>query len=392
MRTKRRIRVWALASTLLALFILVALTAAAGAQQPTLTEEDQVPGPVVTIVAPVVADSLLHQWYPDRNYGQAWAIPFRTNDVGAAMFKFDLSAIQPIGRVRVEKATLMVYVGSRSNDSGLLASAHRIKRPWSEPEVTWLNADATQPWERPGCNGPTDRDPISSDETLVLFSVDKGWVAVDVTGIVQSWFDGAPDHGIVLKGKTGNHVAYDLASRDQPNPLLDPYLEIGYEELPTPTPTLTPTATPTPLPEMLLAKTGPSGPVQVGRDLIINYEIQLTNSAQQVVTGVVVTDVLPLGTEFLACSSGCTFDSPDPDLRFAVWEIDEMGALEQMTVTLDLRLPAWVQEQGNIVNLVRGTCNECQTVHEAYWEIPVLVPTPTATPRLQQQYLPLLLK
>ena len=106
----------------------------------------------------------------------------------------------------------------------------------------------------------------------------------------------------------------------------------------------------------------------------------------------IVTDVLPLGTEFLACSAGCTFDSPDPDLRFAVWEIGLMGAQEQMTLTLDLRLPAWVQEEGNIVNLVRGTCAECPTVPEAYWEIPVLVPTPTATPRLLQLFLPLVIR
>ena len=374
MRVHGKIGILGLTAIALGAMVLLIAVGGVGAEEPTaedLRPEDFV-FQKVTIATAV--DTTIHSWYPTVNYSNDWTLHLRSLDASAAMLKVDLSSVPPTEDMVVAQASLKVYVQSRTNNLPMSARACAVKRPWVAAQATWVSADASTEWELPGCNGSADRETDCGD--AVEFSEIGRWVAIDVTDIVRSWLQGnLPNNGLVLKSLPGGSVDYVLAGSSYWKASLRPQLEILFTELPGP--------------PLRIRKTGPAGPLWVGEYDTIVYDIKVGNPGSSDVNGVVVTDVLPLGTEFLSCTGGGAFDN---DANLVTWQIGTLGAGVTETVNLSLSFPVWVKEDGTIVNLVLASFPESDGVAEAHWEIPVLVPTPGPTPTRSNLYLVLLLK
>ncbi|MBC7078299.1 MAG: DNRLRE domain-containing protein, partial [Synergistales bacterium] len=297
----------------------------------------------------------------------------------AVLYKFDISSLLARTNVVVGKANLHVYVQSRVNRNSLDVSAFGIKRPWSASTVNWNFADTGSPWQSSGCNGPDDRTQQGSPVTK--FDVEGQWESIDVTSLVSNWQTGdLPNEGIILKGVSSTTAGYTLISQDHSSISLHPYLEVVLAALPTGTPTSSPTPTSTPLPAVLVQKVGPPGPLYVEGFEVVSYTITLTNNGVFDLTNIVVTDTLPLGTEFIDASDDGVFEGDEAESGAVIWQIPSLSIRESRTLSLRLGIPTWVKRRGNVVNLVRTNCLECMTVQEDYWEIFVNVPTPTYTP------------
>ena len=329
--------------------------------------------PFQTVRLPAVSDSTLDSFYTSRNFGSTSMLRLGAGDVTAPLLKFDVSAIADRGGVAVSRATLNVYMLAQSGGGAVLVSACALKRPWAEEEATWLRANEAELWEVPGAAGTLDRGQ-DCPPPVRLSSVGR-WLALDVTEPVFAWLNGtAPNNGLILETRSGATVEFRLPSREYADSSLRPILEIVFAPLPTPTPTATP------LPAVGIAKTGPRGPLQVGSYYTITYDIVVNNPGFDPLSGVVVTDILPLGTEFLTASEGGVYDGENPDQQFVSWRVGSLTSGQVVTLNLELGLPTWVKNDGTIVNMARTVCDECSQVSEAYWEVPVVVPSATVEP------------
>jgi hypothetical protein len=149
---------------------------AASAPQPALAED-------------TFADSAA----PAARHGSA---PFlRINASSTAYVRFDVSALPAGGTVAA--ATLSVRVG-RLGAPGTLR-IHAAGGPWTEDALT----HAQQP--------TASAEPVAALEVSdsTAFTED---LKVDVTGAVQAWLSGAPNHGFALVGAGGLDV--DLLSKE----------------------------------------------------------------------------------------------------------------------------------------------------------------------------------
>ena len=92
----------------------------------------------------------------------------------------------------IDSATFSVYNGfNRGADT---ISVHRITDPWTEMGVTWNSFG--------NAYDPTIIDSIVTPASGI------GWLAFDVTGLVQDWVDGAvPNYGVILDPRGVVHGA-----------------------------------------------------------------------------------------------------------------------------------------------------------------------------------------
>lgn len=324
---------------------------------------------------PVSADTVIDSWNQDRNYSTNWTLRMRANDVSSAMYQVDLSSLELPSNTVVGKAVLRLYVHSRTNPIPMAVSAFAITRPWAAEHVTWRMADPTTSWQRAGCNGEEDRELTGGAPTII--EGEGRWVEIDVTTIVSRWHDGRlPNLGLILKSSKGGASAYTFVSTEHSTSQWHPHLEVSLTTLPEPTPTATP------LPAVLVNKVGPEGPLWVTRYEVVSYTITVQNNGVAPLTGVILTDTLPLGTEFIEASDGGVYDGEMQHSGAVVWSLGALDILESQSVSLKLGIPTWVQEKGNVVNMARANCTECAHANEGYWEIFVSVPTntPTLTP------------
>jgi uncharacterized repeat protein (TIGR01451 family) len=184
------------------------------------------------------------------------------------------------------------------------------------------------------------------------------------------------NNGLIIKANDGAAVNYQFASKDNDQAALRPMLRIVYTELPDGQPTIAPpTVTPTPMPAVNVDKTGPLGPLQLDGYNILQYTIVVRNPGPLDVTNVVVTDVIPLGTEVISATHGGAYI---PVESLVVWNLGAMEAGQAVSLGVNLGVPAWVKKDGNVVNLARAYCTECTQVSQDFWEVPVFMgPTPT---------------
>jgi uncharacterized repeat protein (TIGR01451 family) len=341
----------------------------------------------VTVALPPVADTSINEWFPTRNEAGGM-LYVRSQDIAATLMRFDLDEIPAPPNVAIAEATLRLYPLSASNATPLTVAACAISRTWTVSETTWLMADATTPWAAPGANAAEDRSLTCTD--VITLTEAEEWVELDLTPLVRTWLQN-PDanEGVILKSQSGGLVQYMFPSSEYIKEDLRPRLRVVYALVPTPEPTATPTVTPTPVPQVHVNKVGPQGPLQIGTYEVIRYNIVVENRGMSAVSGVVLTDVLPLGIEFISASGGGVVSGDaDDETRVVTWAIGALASGGTRNVTLDLGLPTWVKEKGTIVNLARANCSECMVVNEDYWEISVGVPTPTVTPRVWRMHLP----
>lgn len=320
------------------------------------------------------ADTYIHSWFPGTNYGTAWTLTLRSGDVAAPMFQFDLSGLPASPRLAIAEAKLQVFVTARTNASDISTIVYPLLRPWSGAQVTWANAQAGEPWAKPGANGPADRGEGVSPKTLSGAGM---WVSYDVTTIVRGWaLGGLENNGLMIKANDGAAVNYQFASMENDQATLRPMLRIVYTELPDVQPTIVPpTATPTPVPAVSVDKTGPLGPLQLDGYNTLEYTIVVRNSGAADVTNVVVTDVIPLGTELISATHSGAYV---PVESLVVWNLGTLEAGQDVSLGVTLGVPAWVKQDGNVVNLARAYCTECTQLSQDFWEVPVYMgPTPT---------------
>jgi uncharacterized repeat protein (TIGR01451 family) len=368
----------ALVAVLLGVLVIVGAVLGSGsvAAQREVRDSGPVAYPWYDVVnVPVSADTVIDSWNLDRNYSTNWGLRMRANDVSSAMYQFDLSTLDVQPNVVVGKAMLRLYILSRTNPIPMEVRAFAITRPWAVEHATWRMADLNTSWQRSGCNGENDRELTGTAPTVV--EGEGRWVEIDVTTIVSRWQDGRlPNLGLILKSGKGGSAEYTFVSKEHSSPQWHPHLQVSLTTLAEPTPTATP------LPAVLVNKVGPAGPLWVTQHEVVSYTITAQNNGTAPLTGVILTDTLPLGTEFIEASDGGVYDGDMHYSGAVVWSLGDLDILESRTVSLKLGIPRWVQERGNVVNIVRTNCTECAHVQEGYWEIFVNVPTstPSVTP------------
>jgi len=115
--------------------------------------------------------------------------------------------------VTVNSATLMLYLelaGGAGNEYevGICANS------WDEMTITWNNA------------------PSALDAHTEYYPSAVGWLAIDVTGNVQSWLDGSnPNNGFILFDLAGTTEYITPYSSDFTDPDLHPQLILDYNPL-----------------------------------------------------------------------------------------------------------------------------------------------------------------
>ncbi len=219
-------------------------------------------------------DTTIDFYAPAANFDGLQALsvrPYRPDQGKSALVRFDVSAIPPSATVLT--ATLSLRATDRTNANSLYVSAHRLLRPWSVTETTWISATASVPWEEDGAVGSADRMLVAED-SLPVEALDT-WYTFTVRSLVQTWVSQPGlNNGVLLLGASGGAVEYKLAASEHANPDYRPRLIVTYSRLPqplTPTPsvtqtpvsTLTPTATATPTPASTPTPTATPSATQV---------------------------------------------------------------------------------------------------------------------------------
>lgn len=323
---------------------------------------------------PVSADTTLHAWYPDANSAASATLGLRSQDAAAPLVKVDLSTLDEPSQMAVASAKLHLYVQSSSNTQPLSVVAYAVHRPWVASEATWRRAAAATLWGLGGCNATPD-DRAAEGSPAAEITAGAQWLTLDVTQQVSDWLAGTlPNQGLLLKASARGSVAGTLFSSEHASVAYRPYLEIQYLRVIPVDPT--PTVTPTPYePRLALHKVGPTGPLAPDEQTL-TYSITVSNVGTAPATGIVLTDVLPLGTIYAASSAGGVYDQ---EAHTITWQVIDLPMGESLTIEVDLGLAKWVRELGNIINVVRASCSGCPGVAEAYWKTIVVAPTPTPT-------------
>ena len=190
-------------------------------------------------------DTYIERWNPDVNYGADMALSLR-RDVRKTLLRFDTQLIPY--HATVWHAELRLWVINRSNSEPIQISAFPLRRGWEEMEATWRTARRGEPWSEPGAEGVEDRIPHAVTQQTV--EIGGGWIALDLTPLVQQWVrDPQSNQGVLLEVTGGGPGYYNIFSSNAPTLDLRPQLVITYAADPgeraTPTSTPSPTASPT---------------------------------------------------------------------------------------------------------------------------------------------------
>ena len=113
---------------------------------------------------------------------------------------FDVRDMPP--DATVSNATLSLWKVSTPSQS-VVVQAHRITRPWTEGTGTgsctgdgsWEQTEGGQRW---GASGG-DVDPAVAASVTVAPRTDGTFDQFNLTGLVQSWANGTPNHGVMLR-------------------------------------------------------------------------------------------------------------------------------------------------------------------------------------------------
>jgi len=139
-----------------------------------------------------------------------------TGDAGIvrSLIQFDLASVPaPL----VKSATLHVsesgYCGYK-DAAPPTVRAFRVTEPWSEGTVTWDTA-------------PAYAEGYGS-VTINYADLVWDWYSLDVTGLVNLWLQGTPNHGLALRGYEGTDSNAIVTLFDQTGTGYGPYLVVEY--------------------------------------------------------------------------------------------------------------------------------------------------------------------
>ena len=186
-----------------------------------------------SLTLPVIADTWVYAFQPERNYGsgggwrditdptQAKTEPkmflgFAGADIEMVLLKFDLGALEK--EPPVSSARVLVYNDYAGSDAPITVAAHQITSDWEENKVTFRN----RPKIGPALSTTKLQGHISEGQA-------GKWYSWDVTAAVKAWQKGEPNYGIMLVPQGESGVDFDLVAREnEAKSQFAPKLEIEY--------------------------------------------------------------------------------------------------------------------------------------------------------------------
>jgi hypothetical protein len=178
----------------------------------------QLPGGLVTFIreqlGKPIADAYIRSDTPTVNYGSATTLYVGTQFVtmtARSLYRFDLSSI-PAGATIVNASfQSFATVFSPPPTTTMDIELKRIDTAWSEGTVNWLT-----PLSYTGANN------------VIGVGMAPAYYSWDVTSLVQTWVDGAVNHGLALVSKNEPWLVYrGFNSKESGGP--PPRLLISYQ-------------------------------------------------------------------------------------------------------------------------------------------------------------------
>lgn len=181
---------------------------------PTFTPTPTPTATAVTVVLTAVADTYVYSSSPATNYGAAAVLYVGSQSAsvtGRALFRFNLAGI-PAGAT-VQDARFQVYlVQSSASPPVLDVELKRSDAAWQEMTVTWSN----QP-------------PYTAANNVLGVGLAAAYYEWNVTSLVQTWVNGAANHGLALVSKNESTIGWrGFASRESSAPPNPPRLVVIY--------------------------------------------------------------------------------------------------------------------------------------------------------------------
>lgn len=198
-----------------------------------------------------VSDATINRWQPNTTLGNNFTLNLSWRDDmndpaedQRALMRFWLDGVP--APATVLQAELFLFIPPAANSRPVQLNAWRMLRHWSEQQATWLRANNNTLWALPGADG-IDLDRLGQPDATTIFEQPEGWVALDVTTLLQHQ-QAHPDENfgflLTIGGLNQRAAYYEALSSDYPDPSLRPLLRVRYVVDPT-LPTLTPTPAPT---------------------------------------------------------------------------------------------------------------------------------------------------
>ena len=199
-------------------------------------------------------DATINRWQPNTRLGNSSTLNLswrdNMNDPAEdqrALMRFWLSGVP--AEATVQQAELFLFIPPAPNSRPVQLNAWRLLRHWSEQQATWLNANDNTRWALPGADS-IGQDRLGQPDATTVFEQPEGWVALDVTTLLQHQHS-RPDENfgflLTIGGLNQRSAYYEALSADHPDLSLRPLLRVRYvvdPALPTLTPTPVPTYTP----------------------------------------------------------------------------------------------------------------------------------------------------
>lgn len=141
------------------------------------------------------------------------------------LIRWDLSRIPPGSRPVSAQLTFTVTATETRQKYGIYA----LRRPWTETEASWNQAAAGRPWQIPGAQGESDRDPTR----LGTFTTPgKGSFVMPLNAgglkVLRSWIDDpSSNHGFLI-GDPQLDDGTGVASREHPTAAWRPKLTLQF--------------------------------------------------------------------------------------------------------------------------------------------------------------------
>ncbi|MGF1527559.1 MAG: PKD domain-containing protein, partial [Candidatus Competibacterales bacterium] len=140
----------------------------------------------------------------NENYGAdptlTERVPLRTPLIRFALFDDEGGPLSRGVDPEAITATLSLY---KAGNYDYEYALHRLRRPFEELEVTWLEARLSDPWSEAGAKSITG-DYVPEADATGSVGFNPQWLTLDVTASVQAWLAGDPNYGWRLQGVRGN--------------------------------------------------------------------------------------------------------------------------------------------------------------------------------------------
>lgn len=156
------------------------------------------------------SDTFIDAWSQQTNAGDWARLVLRNGEVRHILMRFDISRLP--SDANLTRAYLGLWVVARSSPDPITLEVYMLRRPWSEGQATWIEANMGTLWAAPGANGtPDDRE--ATLLTLAEINAVNAWAVLDLTSAVRAW-QRRPDenYGVLIKGAGAVAVDYEFAS------------------------------------------------------------------------------------------------------------------------------------------------------------------------------------